>query len=201
MAADLQYDERKLLLEMAVDDTFAFECIYDHYRDIVFQYILKVLKSPQLAEDVQQEIFITIWEKRADLSQVRDFPAFLFTIARNRTISVMRSVVRSNIAMGDILRHMPEPAFDNEILHRDYERFIDKVLQSLPPRTREVYRKCKEQGKAYEEVARELGISTNAIKRHVINSIKKLKEAAHHELGVTPDMVVYVLVILVLSAR
>ena len=201
MTADYQYDERKLLSEMAAEDTHAFEGIYEHYRVGIYQYIVKVVKSPQLAEDVQQEVFIKLWEIRSKLPEVKNFPSFLFTIARNHTINLMRSIARSNLALGDLLRNAPEPTADSEILHRDYERFIDKTLQSLPARTREIYLKCKGQGRSYEEVAQELGISNSAIKRHVVNSIKKLKEAAHNELGLRPEAGVYVLAVLVLAAQ
>jgi len=90
--------------------------------------------------------------------------------------------------MGEVLRHYPEPGYDDAILDRDYERYIQQVLKSLPERTREIYRRCRQQGKTYEEVARELGISGNAVKRHMVNSIRILQEAARKDLGLVPGV-------------
>jgi len=185
---------------MAAGQDDAFERIYQHYNRKIYYYVLSLVKSPQLAEDLQQEVFLKLWEGRGQLREVRNFGAFLFTIARNHTINVLRSAARSQTAMGEIIRHAPEPEFDNEILSRDYERFVQKLLQSLPPRTRDIYRKCKDEGRTYEEVARELGISGNAVKRHMINSIKVLRQAVTKDLGISPDMATLILTFLAFAA-
>jgi RNA polymerase sigma-70 factor (family 1) len=181
-----EYDEPKLLSDMAAGGQNAFRSIYQHYHARINAYILSLVKSPQLAEDLLQEVFIKVWEARDQLGDVQNFGAWLFSVARNHTINALRSAARSQSVLGEILKHAAQPRFDDEILARDYARFIQRVLDSLPSRTRDIYRKCKEQGRTYEEVARELGVSGNAVKRHVINSIKALREAARKDLGITP---------------
>jgi len=175
---------------MAAGRENAFESLYQHYHIKIHHYILSLVKSPQLAEDLKQEVFLKLWEARGQLPEVTNFGAFLFTIARNHTINILKSATRSRAVLSEILRHSPPPLFDSEILSRDYDRFIQKILQTLPPRTREIFHKCKEQGRTYEEVARELGISGNAVKRHMINSIKVLREAATKDLGLSRDMAI-----------
>jgi RNA polymerase sigma-70 factor (family 1) len=184
---------------MAAGHEAAFECIYQYYHPKIYSYILSLVKSPQLAEDLQQEVFLKIWEARDKLPEIKTFGPYLFSVARNHTINVLRSVTRSQIVLSEILRHSAEPCAGDEILDRDYDRFIQKVLLSLPPRTREIYRKCKEQGRTYEEVARELGISGNAVKRHMINSIKVLREATTKDLGLSRNLLI--LLFLALSAH
>ena len=176
---------------MAAGHEAAFECIYQYYHPKIYSYILSLVKSPQLAEDLQQEVFLKIWEARDKLQEIKAFGPWLFSVARNHTINVMKSVTRSQIVMSEILRHSAVPNSDDGILDRDYDRFIQKILSSLPPRTREIYRKCKEQGRTYEEVARELGISGNAVKRHMINSIKVLREATTKDLGLAPNILLF----------
>jgi RNA polymerase sigma-70 factor (family 1) len=181
---------------MAAGQEDAFERIYQYYNRKIYYYILSVVKSPPLAEDLQQEVFLKLWEGRDGLREVKSFGPFLFTIARNHTINVLKSAARSQTALGEIIRHASGPGFDDEILSRDYERFIQKVLLSLPHRTRDIYRKCKEQGRTYEEVAHELGISGNAVKRHMINSIKVLRQAATKDLGISRDMTILLFIFL-----
>jgi RNA polymerase sigma-70 factor (family 1) len=200
LTADNQYNESVLLSQIATGQGSAFEALYERYHPTIFPYILHIVKSPQLAEDIQQEVFLKVWERRDQLTTIKNFGAFLFTVARNHTINVLKSATRSQTVMGEILKHSPEPAFDDEILSRDYERFLQKILQSLPPRTREIYRQCKEQGRSYDEVARELGISGNAVKRHMINSIKVLRQAATKDLGIIPDLAVLIFFLLAISA-
>jgi RNA polymerase sigma-70 factor (family 1) len=190
-----EYDEPKLLSDMSAGGQNAFRSIYQHYHARINAYVLGLVKSPQLAEDLLQEIFIKVWEARDQLGAVQNFGAWLFSVARNHSINALKSASRSQSALGEILKHAPQPRFDDEILARDYARFIQRVLDSLPLRTRDIYHKCKEQGRTYEEVARELGVSGNAVKRHVINSIKALREAAGKDLGITPGKL-FVLILL-----
>lgn len=186
---------------MAAGYENAFESIYQFYHRKIYHYILSVVKSPQLAEDLQQEVFLKIWEARDQLPEVKDFASFLFFVARNHTINVMKSVARSQSLMNEIVRHSGSPVLDDEITSRDYDRFIQKVVLSLPPRTREIYRKCKEQGRTYDEVARELGISGNAVKRHIVNSIKVLREAAAKDLGIPRNLFLLLSSLVALSAN
>jgi RNA polymerase sigma-70 factor (ECF subfamily) len=184
---------------MAAGNEAAFERIYQYYHPKIYSYILSLVKSPQLAEDLQQEVFLKIWEARDKLQEIKTFGPWLFSVARNHTINVMKSLTRSRIVMSEILKHSTEPNADDSIIDRDYDRFIQKILSSLPPRTREIYRQCKEQGRTYEEVARELGISGNAVKRHMINSIKVLKEATTKDLGLSRNLLL--VLFLALSAN
>jgi RNA polymerase sigma-70 factor (ECF subfamily) len=185
LTANFEYDEPMLLSAIAAGDENAFRCIYQHWHIRIHAQVLSLIKSPQLAEDLVQEIFIKVWEARDQLDNVQNFGGYLFTISRNHTINALKSAARSQSVLGEILKHAPQPGFDDEILARDYARFIQGVLDTLPPRTRDIYHKCKEQGWSYEEVARELGVSGNAVKRHVVNSIKALREAAGKDLGIT----------------
>jgi RNA polymerase sigma-70 factor (family 1) len=199
--ANNQYDEKVLLAEMALGDTAAFGQIYQHYHPKIHHYILLLVKSPPLAQDLLQEVFVRLWEARGQLDGVKAFGPYLFCMARNHTINAMKAIARSKVAIGEVLRHYPEPACDDGILERDYGRFIQKVLQSLPPRTREIYRKCREEGKTYDEVARELGISGNAVKRHMVNSIRILREAAEKGLGISTRLLLVLLSLIGLSSH
>jgi RNA polymerase sigma-70 factor (family 1) len=187
LTANHAYDESQLLPQMAAGDENAFRSIYQNWYARIHAYVLSLVKSPQLAEDLIQEIFIKVWETRDQMGGVQNFGAFLFAISRNHAINALKSAARSQSLLGELLKHVPQQRFDDEIIARDYERFIQRVLDSLPVRTRDIYYKCKEQGRTYEEVARELGVSGNAVKRHVINSIKALREAASKDLGITSE--------------
>lgn len=179
------YHEKKLLQELAAGDENAYNSIYEQYGDPVYRVALRYLKSEELAKDVSQDIFILIWEKRSDLLEVQYFKAWLLRIARNECINVLRAAGRSDIAKGEIARrfqHNPG-IFEDETLDRDYRLFIQRTLDSLSPRAREIFLLCKEQGKTYDEVAAALGISRNVVRNHMVSSLKKFRDAAEDELG------------------
>jgi RNA polymerase sigma-70 factor (family 1) len=173
------------LCAIASGDERAFEELYACHFPMVYGYVLKLVKVPALAEDVVQDIFIKIWEARAKLTDVRHFPAFLFAVMRNHTLNVLHSVSRSQNATATLVRQFQEQRVDDEVLSKDYRHFIEKALQQVPARSRDIFRKCREQGLSYEEVAREIGISRNAVKNHMVGTIRVLREAAFKELGIS----------------
>lgn len=178
-------DEDSVLKRLQAGDEHAFNIIYQHYFSFVCNKVARLLHSPQLAEDVTQEIFIKIWEGRSGLAEVKSFPSYLFITARNHSINVLKSAARSEAGMGEIIRHFhaaPQPAND-EIQNNEYVRFIRKKTEELPPRTKEIFLLCREQSKTYSEVAAALGITRDAVKSRMMHAMKLLRDSAENEMG------------------
>ena len=185
MTASSKYDEEEFLLSIASDDQQAFSAIYRRYQPEVYAFVLRLVKVPALAEDIVQDIFLKIWEARMQLPRVRHFRAFLFVTARNHTLNVLQSISRSEHALSTLLKEFQLLRFDDEALSNDYRRFLERTLESIPPKSREVFRKCREDGLSYDQVASEMGISRNAVKKHMVSALKVLREAARRDTGVS----------------
>jgi RNA polymerase sigma-70 factor (family 1) len=175
------------LLAVAAGDVQAFSEIYYHYQDDLYKFVLRLVKVPALAEDVLQDIFLKIWEARQQLGGVRHFRGFLYSVARNHTLNILLSISRSTLALSDLIRHFQEERFDDEVLTKDYRQFVENALQVIPPRSRDIFQKCREQGMTYEQVASEMGISKNAVKKHMMTAIRTLKDAAQKDLGISME--------------
>lgn len=193
LTAKPTYEEDKLLASIAEGDEEAFSKVYYHYFPVLFPYVLKLVKVPAMAEDVIQDVFLKIWETRGRLGTVQYFPAYLFSVTRNHTLNILQSVARADHAMSTLVRHFQEQRVDDEALSKDYRNFIEGVLGTLSPRSREVFRKCREQIMTYEEVAAEMGISRNAVKKHMVTAIRVLKESAQRDLGISLEICVLVI--------
>lgn len=181
------YDETKLLTKLAAGDEYSFELIYKRYITEITSFLVKYLKSNQLANDVAQEVFLKIWENRSHMSQVKSFKGYIYITARNQAINILRSTSRSSSLMSEILVHYQREynATENAMLDYDYQQFLQRSIEALPPRSREVFRLCRDQGKSYEEVAEILGISTNSVKSHMVLSMKRLKASVEKEMGIS----------------
>ncbi|MBS1662550.1 MAG: RNA polymerase sigma-70 factor [Bacteroidetes bacterium] len=196
MSEQATYDEKRLLLDLAAGDENAYKSMYQQYGDAVFKLAIRYVKSEALAQDLTQDVFIKIWEKRERLTEVQYFQAYLLQVARNESINLLRAVGKSDIAKGEIARHFhANPGFfEDETLQRDYREFIKRTLDSLSPRSREIFILCREQGKTYDEVAAELGISRNVVRKHMVSSLQKFRDAAQDELGTPLGLVLLILI-------
>lgn len=193
LTAKPTYEEDKLLASIAEGDEEAFSKVYYHYFPVLYPYVLKLVKVPAMAEDVIQDVFLKIWETRGRLGAVQYFPAYLFSVTRNHTLNILQSVARADHAMSTLVRHFQEQRVDDEALSKDYRNFIEGVLGTLSPRSREVFRKCREQIMTYDEVAAEMGISRNAVKKHMVTAIRVLKESAQRDLGISLEICVLII--------
>ena len=176
------------LIKFIIDDDYqAFTIIYNRYAAAVKQFLIKVLKSDELTEDITQEVFIQLWANRLKLSQVKSFKAYLFIAARNRALDSLKTALRSEAAMGEIVQSFValRNTIDEGLLDKEYRLFLDNLLATLPGRTRQIFALCREHGKSYDEVAQMLGISRNAVKNHMVLSMKVLGSSAKKELGIS----------------
>lgn len=182
-----EIDEKDLLGKLIEGEEGAFARFYDLYNREIFQFIVRYVSSEPMAEDLTQEVFMKIWESRGRLREVQSFKAYLFIVARNHTLNSLKAIFRSEVAMAGVIKGFIElrNSTEEDLLTREYLDFIGKVLNGLPERTREIFRLCREQGKSYEEVATALNISRNAVKNHMVYSMKVLRAAAKKDLGVS----------------
>jgi RNA polymerase sigma-70 factor (ECF subfamily) len=165
----------------------AFTMFFERYNRTIYQFIYKYVHSSALAEDLTQEVFIKIWNSKSQLSQVQSLKGYLLITARNHTLNSLKSALRSEVAIGEVVRNFvtQRATTDEHLLNKDYTDFLKRELDKLPERTREIFRQCREEGRNYEEVAYALGISKNAIKNHMVASMKALRAAVEKELGIS----------------
>lgn len=183
-------DEITVLQRLQAGDENSFNAVYQHYYPFVKRQVERLMHSPEMSEDVTQEIFMKIWEGREHLSEVRVFKAYLFIIARNHTFNVLKSIARSSSGMSEIIRHFDRSVntTEDQVQDNEYMRFIRKKIDELPPRTKEIFILCREQSKTYNEVAAELGISRDAVKNRMVHAMKMLKRS------IIPTVILFVLI-------
>lgn len=181
------HNEKELLLKVEAGEELAFCRLYKHYYSSVSKFVLGYVMSPELAEDISQEIFIKIWENRNKLNAIQCFRAYLFIVVRNYTLNILKTAARQEAGMAEIIRHYQANRIDTEerMLSNEYQQFLDKTLADLPPRSGEVFNLCRKQAKSYHEVAIQLGISRNAVKNHMVHAMKILKNSVERELGIS----------------
>lgn len=187
MVGEEVFREDELLSLLVKGDETAFRRLYNQYNRPLYSFVVKYVHSSPLAEDLVQEVFIKIWENHKQLEHVRSFKAYLFTTARNHTLNSLKKAFRSETAASEIINTFCSlrNGTEDHLLDKEYLSFLNKILNSLPPRSREIFCLCREQKKTYEEVAQTMGISRNAVKNHMVFSMKVLRTSAEKELGIS----------------
>ena len=90
MTLTSQWNEKELLIKLREGDAMAFEKVYNHYKEHIIKHVLYLFTSDDIAEDITQDTFITVWEKRADIKPEKSFKSFLYTVATNKAYDLIR---------------------------------------------------------------------------------------------------------------
>jgi RNA polymerase sigma-70 factor (ECF subfamily) len=124
-----------------------------------------------------QEVFMKIWETRDKIETYASFDSFLFTIAYNKSISLIRKKITKQKYV-DFLKTLPElwePAAIDDLQFLELNEQINSLIQKLPPRQKEVFLLSREKELTYKEIAAQLNISKNTVENHMVKALSYLR--------------------------
>lgn len=181
------YYEQSVILRLQKGDSDAFLELYNQYHPALYHYVLRFVKSPAIAEDVLQDVFLKIWEIRARIDAQLSFKAYLYRICRNSVFKLLKKIAVDENLRVQVMQQFAQSIADADlkVLWQQYEEILHAAVNNLSPQRQRVFRLCREEGKTYEQVANELGISRNTVKEHMVLAMKQIRE--HFEqYGDTP---------------
>lgn len=153
-------------------------------------------------EDVIQECFITLWEKRKSINPEKSIESFIFVILRNRCLNVLKSkkiedrrVEIENLDVNE-LQYLYQLDFSEKEEKSIEEMLIEsfkEAVDELPEKMKQVFVACKIQGKKQKEVAEELGISVKMIEKQISKAKLQIRDKLMKQY---PSMVVIILLLL-----
>ncbi|HVK46578.1 MAG TPA: RNA polymerase sigma factor [Pseudobacter sp.] len=178
-------DEPLLIRRCVNGDRAAFSMIYSHYAPLLYRLLYPLTReSRHDAEEIIQDVFLSIWEKRELLPAIRNFRPFLFRMARNKLIDLRRKEGVKKRAAGK-LEILTESAVspEDDALYSEYHSFAMKAIAALPPRQRQVFDLRMSEDLSLDEIATQLQITTHAVKKNLYTAINSVKE----QLRKNPD--------------
>lgn len=179
MSNYFNHNENEILLLSRVreGDVKAFEMVYNMYSSRLYGNILKLVKSPLIAEELLQDIFQRVWEHRKNIDTGKSFKSYLFTIAKNLVCDYFNKASRQRL-IDRYIHEQEERQITGEerrLEEKEYELILQNAIKQLPPQRKLVYTLCKLDGKSYEEVSKTLGISASTISDHIVKATKSIK--------------------------
>jgi len=176
------------LLLLKKGDMVAFDTIYDLYCHRLYGFVFRYIKQEVDTEDIVQEVFIKIWEVRNQIDVYSSFESFLFTIAYNSTISLLRKRVNETKYIGHLkLLQQVNSADDiiNEIYFKELNEEVQSLLDQLTTRQKQIFQLSRNEGLTHAEIAKKLNISVNTVKNHMVTALSFLKSKLDNELIVS----------------
>lgn len=173
-----QREDKELLLLIKSDDFDAFERIYKRYAGKLYSFALRLLKNHTESEEIVQDTFLKVWERRSTIDENQVFSTFLLAIAKYRIYNFFRhQAVRykyDSTLPKDI--ELSEDESDEHL--EDLKELVGNKIAQLPDRQREVI-SLKLEGYSNEEIAATLELSKKTVENHLNRAYGQLR----NELG------------------
>ena len=154
-----------------------FEYIYIYYFPKMKRFAREYVLSDEDAENIVQDVFLELWEKKEILSLQLNVIAYLFTAIRNRCINFLRRSMIAKNAENKLqeeykltlqMKYYSLEAFNQEIFQeKDVEQILSKAIDTLPEKCREIFILSKIKGKKQKDIATELNISVNTVETQI----------------------------------
>ena len=169
------FSEPDYLRRLKQDDERAFDALFRHYSALVYRFAYSYLKSRPAAEEIVQECFIKIWEKREQLREDIPLKGYLFTTAHHAVLNELRRDQHHQRLQGQVAAASPA-SVANEAEYQEMEALYLAALDRLPPKQREVFVLSRQQGLSYPEIAERQGVSVKTVEAHIMQALKTMRK-------------------------
>ncbi len=163
----------------------AFTRLYHLYVSELYLYANNVLKDPTAAEDIVQELFISIWNSREQLQIHTSLKAYLYTANRYLILKTIRNREKEE----QLFEHLEQKIWgsadiENELYRKELDHRIAALTAELPDKCREIYLLSREHQLSNKEIADKLGISVKTVENQMTIALRKLRKGMGYLLAI-----------------
>ncbi|MCG6191015.1 RNA polymerase sigma-70 factor [Maribellus maritimus] len=177
MGRQTKYDENQLTERIKSDDVDAFKKLYDLYCQQLLKFISQYLKETTEAEEIIQDVFLSVWENRKNLQIDKSVKSYLFRIAVNKVYNhLKRKVVERKFQYYLIHNDInSENDIEDKIYFKELKETIDQIISQLPDKQRKIFQLSRLDGTPHSEIAKKFNISIRTVENQIYRAGKFIK--------------------------
>lgn len=171
-------EELVQLLQQGKDK--AFDELYFRYRDVLVRFVYMRMKSLQVSEEIVQEVFTTIWERRRTLVIQKNFSAYIYTSVRYMTLDYIKSHAITDQYIKEVVErstndYSSTTTTESSIYYEELQVAVDKAASLLPEKSKQVFILSRIKHYTNKEIAQELNVSHETVKYHISYALKFMR--------------------------
>lgn len=180
MAATIQalHSDKDLLERIQQDDKKALEILFKTYYSPLCRFAKTILKNSEQAEDVVQEVFLKIWDKRNSIAPNPSFKAYLYMAVRNHSLNLLKINERKYWLDDDLENY--EILSNNEVQAqleaKELSHKINEVIESLPEKCKLTFKLSRFENLSYKEIAEAMGLSVKTVENQMGKALALLRK-------------------------
>jgi RNA polymerase sigma-70 factor (ECF subfamily) len=165
------------LFSIARGDEKAFARLFHSQKQFVYNVAWTYTENKALSEEILQDVFLIIWKNREQLTEIKDLSAYLYIIARNRSLRVLKQLAAGRTQDLGSVPYLTAPDIDPsyQLSEHRMQELLQKALAILSPQQRKVFELSRIQGLPREQIAREMGISKATVSVHLTIALRLVR--------------------------
>lgn len=171
-------EELEIMNRIRQGDMEAYETVFRAYYSSLCLFAVRYLKRVDLAEEIVQDLFLTLWEKRRVLSLETSLKSYLYRAVHNNALKYLQhqKVVEKHASqtINQMQYHADEPV--HNLQSEELAGLVGKAFAAMPAKTKEIFDMSRNEGLKYGEIADRLGISVKTVEAHMGSALKILRE-------------------------
>ena len=175
-----KYTDEELVELLKQGKDRAFDELYFRYRDLLVRFVYVRMKSVPVSEEIVQEVFTTIWERRKTLVIQKKFSAYMYTSVRYVTLDYIKSNTLTDQFIKEVfdrntIIESSNNTTEEAIYHDELQELVDKAASLLPKKAKEVFILSRIKQYTNKEIAEELNVSHETVKYHISYALKFMR--------------------------
>ena len=177
MLTNQPYQPSEVLQQLTEGSESAFKQIYDRYWLGIYKTVKRYTKSPEVAEDIVQEIFTVLWNHRSNFKDVVNLEFYLVTMAKNLTYKTLRKMAFEKVAKSkwSLENLQEENSANDSILDQQYAQLVQHAVGLLPSQQKQIFQMAKVEGLSHKDIAAQLKISHLTVKTHMAKALRSIR--------------------------
>ncbi|MBB5440866.1 RNA polymerase sigma-70 factor (ECF subfamily) [Pedobacter sp. AK017] len=177
MGAYSTYTDQELTALLKGGDRIAYTEIYDRYKSLLYRHTYKKLGDADEAQDVLQDVFLNLWNKREHLLEAQNVSGYLYTAIRNKVLNLFaQKKVRSKYEVSLLEFSESESAItDHLVREHQLSALIEQEINAMPEKMRAVFTLSRTEHLKNKEIAERLGISEHTVATQMKRALKHLR--------------------------
>ena len=173
MAFDI---DPKVIKRLSEGDQGAFRVVFEHYYPRVYEFIRRIVKSDTISEDIAQDIFVKIWERREMFGvEVQSFGKYIYVMSRNAAINAIRRTGRITPLVEDAVNRSENFSIEDDYYAREKELIIRLTVCQMPEQRRRIFEMSRYMGMDNQTIATTLNLSKKTVENHLTLALKTLR--------------------------
>lgn len=171
------FDEPALLAKVVRGDAAAFEEVYAFYQRRIRAYAYRLTKIGTTADEVTQDVFVQLWEKRTQLDPSLPLEPYLRKITQNLILNFFRQASRDKALLEKVQLHIlaQRHVAPEALLEQELEQLYQAAIQRLPAQKKTIYTLSRVEELSYEEIAERLQLSRHTVRNHMTEAIQFIR--------------------------